>query len=305
MYHFRKGLSKEFVYKLKEEYSKKGLWHDIVNDPDLFVGIRDNYLNVYYMGNSLLKIHLEDSQLRSYTHYKYLLKNSLNNPYVGFGFSGEVDFSDRSFMNNTPSIASLKRSSLPYAGLEKKGVHDIVKANINVIDVEVALTQEAEDREKDDMGIPEKEEPTAPRIDFAAFREKSDKSIELQFFEAKHFSYGKVLRVSKGDPKVIKQINSYQVLIKKFQNEIISSYETVCCNLAEILPENRVSDRAKSIASGAEFSVSDQPSLVIFGFDEDQRQGKMWGPHFKKLNELLPGRVLAKGNSRDFVNGIG
>lgn len=305
MYHFRKGLSEEFVTVLQDEYSKKGLWHDIVNDPDLFVGIRDNYLNVYYMGNSLLKIHLEDGQLRSYTHYKYLLKNGLKNPYVGFDFSGEVDFSDRSFMENSLTISSLKRSSLPYAGVEKKGVHDIVKANINIIDVEVALTQEAEDREKDDMGNPEKEEPTAPRIDFAAFREKADKGIELQFFEAKHFSYGKVLRVSKGDPKVIKQINGYQVLINKFQDEIKSSYKTVCRNLVDILPENRVCGRSRSIANGAEFSVSDQPRLVIFGFDEDQRLGKKWGPHLNKLNELLPGRVLAKGDSRDFVNGIG
>ena len=304
MYHFQKGLNEEFVSVLKNEFKKQTLWYDVVNDPELFIGIRDNYLNVYYMGNSLLKICLEADQLKSYTHYKYLLKGDVKKPYVAFNLNSEISFAEKQFMEGSPSIRSLKKASQPYSGVEKRGVHDIVKANINVIDVEVALTQEAEDREKDDSSNPENKDPSAPRIDFASFRENKDKSLELQFFEAKHFSYGSVLRTSSGDPKVIKQINSYQVLIKKYHEEIISSYENVCRNLVEILPENRICPRAKAIAEGAKFSLSNQPRLVIFGFDEDQKQGNIWRPHFEKLKELLPGRVLVKGDPVGFRNGI-
>lgn len=305
MYNFRKGLNEEFVLVLKNEYSKQAFWYDIVNDPELFIGIRDNYLNIYYMGNSLMRIQLDTGKLKSYTHYKYLLKNNVENPYVSFDFNGDVDFTDKLFMEDSPTIESLKKSSLPYAGVEKKGVHKIIKANVNIIDVEIAFTQEAEDREKDDMGNPEKEGPTSPRIDFASFRENKDKSLELQFFEAKHFSYSSVLRTKSGEPKVIKQINDYQVLIDKFHEEIILSYETVCRNLVEILPENRVGARIKEIAEGGNFSVSSQPRLVIFGFDQDQKKGDYWRPHLGKLEELLPGRVLTKGASDKFVNGIG
>ncbi len=299
---FKKGLSKDVVTALKNEYEKRAFWYDVVNDPDLFIGIRDNYLNVYFMGNSLLKIQLEAGQLQSYTHYKYLLKNKIEDPYVGFDLGGEVDFGDQSFMETSPSITNLKNASRPYVGVEKKGVHNIVKANINVIDVEVALTQEQKDRVRN----PKKEKPTAPRIDFASFIETQNKGLELQFFEAKHFSYGTVLRARGGnEPEVLGQLSDYQVLIDKYREEITSSYRSVCCNLVEILPATRVCPRAKAISEGAPFTVSNLPRLVIFGFDSDQSNGKNWKPHLEKLKELLPGRVLARGNSSDFVKGIG
>ena len=121
MYNFKKGLSDEFVVALGREYEKRSLWYEIVNDPELFIGIRDNYLNVYYLGNSLLRLNYEAGSIRSYTHYKYLLKNSLKNPYVGFGFGESIDFSGYAgFMEASPSIETLKRASQPYAGVEKK-----------------------------------------------------------------------------------------------------------------------------------------------------------------------------------------
>ncbi|PLX80594.1 MAG: hypothetical protein C0616_07650, partial [Desulfuromonas sp.] len=103
---------------------------------------------------------------------------------------------------------------------------------------------------------------------------------------------------------VLKQINSYEVLIDKFHDQIISSYENVCRNLVQILPGERVCPRAHAVASGAKFSVSNKPRLVIFGFDQDQQSGKAWTPHYEKLKTLLPGRVLAKGKPVDFRTGI-
>ena len=47
-------LNEDFLEKFDNEY--KELLRCIVNDPDLDMQIRENYLNVYYKGGSILKI---------------------------------------------------------------------------------------------------------------------------------------------------------------------------------------------------------------------------------------------------------
>ena len=44
----------------------------MASDPSLFIAIRDGYLNVYYSGNSLLKLSLDGERLAGEIHYKYL-----------------------------------------------------------------------------------------------------------------------------------------------------------------------------------------------------------------------------------------
>ncbi len=56
MANFKRGLDDEFVDRLNEVYRARGWWHSLVNDRDLFIAIRDNYLNVYYRGGSVLKL---------------------------------------------------------------------------------------------------------------------------------------------------------------------------------------------------------------------------------------------------------
>jgi hypothetical protein len=310
MYEFKRGISNpDFIDALKKNYAQGGLWKKIVDDKDLFIGIRDESINVYFKGNSLLKIRFEDGNLKAYTHFKYLLKNKIKSPYIRFGFDQKIDFSKESlrhyFYNEFSSMDTLKRTSRPYVGVEKDGVHKIVKANSNVIDVEIALTQEAEDREKDEQGIIEKEDPSNPRIDFAAFR-RSTNGIELQFFEAKHFSYTKALRIKghKKSPRVMEQIHDYKKLLIKYERDIEKSYKNVCKNLVELLPSSMIQKAVKEIAGKKDFRVCIEPRLVIFGFDEDQRTGNKWRPHIERLNTLLPDRVLCKGSPNNFTNGI-
>lgn len=311
MYEFNRGIENPvFIKAIKDDYAQGGLWKEIIDDQDLFIGIRNEYISVYFKGNSLLKICLEGERLKAYTHFKYLLKNKIKSPYIGFTFGQKIVFNGdpfkQYFLSEISSIDTLKKTSKPYAGLEKHGVHEIVKANNNVVDVEVALTQEADDREKDEQGNVEKEDSSNPRIDFAAFR-KTKNDIELQFFEAKHFSYKGVLRIrdKEKNPKVIKQIRDYEVLLNKYEGNIKKSYKTVCYNLCELLPSSMISTVIKEVADKKDFRVCMEPRLVIFGFDEDQRTGDKWKPHIDKLNYLLPNRVLCKGNPKDFTNGIG
>ena len=78
MYEFKRGIENPvFVKALKNDYAQGGLWKEIIDDQDLFIGIRNEYINVYFKGNSLLEICFESGCLKAYTHFKYLLKNKI------------------------------------------------------------------------------------------------------------------------------------------------------------------------------------------------------------------------------------
>ena len=78
MAKFRRGLNDEFIKLLNEAYDKGSWWRDILNDHDLHIGIRNEYLNVYYQGNSLVLIKQGHGGLLGQTHYKYLLHPGKN-----------------------------------------------------------------------------------------------------------------------------------------------------------------------------------------------------------------------------------
>jgi len=51
--------------------------------------------------------------------------------------------------------------------------------------------------------------------------------------------------------------------------------------------------------------VSTTPRLVVFGFDEDQHRGVVWGSHRQKLIDALGrDRMLLRGNPAGFTSGI-
>ena len=63
---FNRGLCDAFVEVLNNEYEKGGWWRNLVDDAETFVAIRDDYLNVYYRGNSLLKLCFTSNAFRPY-----------------------------------------------------------------------------------------------------------------------------------------------------------------------------------------------------------------------------------------------
>jgi hypothetical protein len=81
---FRHHLEPAFVEALNELHaSPEGVWwQKLLEDPEIFVALRDNSLNAYYRGCSLAQIKLVGGEVRAYTHYKYLLRPSMPNPYI-------------------------------------------------------------------------------------------------------------------------------------------------------------------------------------------------------------------------------
>lgn len=308
MNSFKRGISnQDFITALKEDYNTGGWWQELVDDEKLFIAIRNEYINVYYKGNSLLKLSFVNGEFLAETHYKYLIrptvkpfliKTSDNMAFIPNGTKGVLD---NYLIHNLSEIKSIQTASESYSGIEKEGIQKIIKSNDNIVDLEIALTQEAEE---DEMNPEQGGKSSAKRIDFAALQKK-DSYYELVFFEAKDFSNKGALRAEgSAVPEVIQQINNYEKLLKQYQEDIINSYKLVCSNLCEILPKNLHKKLIVDIAEGASMKVNIEPRLVVFGFDEDQRKGSIWGPHEEKLVESLGENFLAKGKPTGFKNGI-
>ncbi len=77
---FKRGLDQDFMGKLEMLAKRPGWFADVLADPGLVLGIRDNYINVYWLGCSLFKIEREGETgpVKTGTHPKYLLDPGLS-----------------------------------------------------------------------------------------------------------------------------------------------------------------------------------------------------------------------------------
>ena len=297
---FDRGLDDDFVEALNREYARDGWWRTLVDDPELFVGIRDNRVNVYWQGCSLAEVRLNAGEVVGRTRYKYLLHPSVDTPYVEFanGVYRLPDYIRTLFVDSPGEVRALKRAARPYAGEEKTGVHRIILSNTNILDVEIAF------------GLPGTEETGAstPRADFAALHVVGGRGVVV-FYEAKRFSDHKALRAERGRvPEVVKQVGKYARLLRENRERIAASYSRVCRNLLSLCgmsARHRERHALLERIAGKPLSIDAKPRLAVFGFDADQRNGAAWKRHRERLFELLGReRVLLKGESKGFRRGI-
>ena len=296
---FDRGIGDDFV----EELKRWDPWGKITSDKDLFVGIRKDSINIYYQGCSLFKITYKE-ELIFETHYKYLVRPTVENTYVLWkGDRPDVQYPWNGIQIDKFDLDLLKKSSCWYAEDEKAGVHSILKSNKNVVDVEIALSPKTDDDPACEDQNP-KGRRVADRIDFAAIQRKKDGPPCIVFFEAKRFDNAE-LRSQEPEPRVVKQIRKYEAYIKQYHEDLEKSYRKVCRNLVDLLPTSRYDPLVKVVADRPEqLKVDSEVRLVVFDFDEDQRVGKIWGKHKKKLNDHLGNRLLLKGSPSEFKSGI-
>jgi hypothetical protein len=296
---FDRGIGDGFVEALK----RWDHWGEITSDRDLFVGIRKDSINIYYLGCSLFKI-THKKELTFETHYKYLIRPTVNNTYVLWqGDRPDVQYPWNDILIDKFDLDSLKKSSRWYADLEKAGLQRILKSNKNVVDVEIALSPNS-GAEPDGEDQPSEGRRVADRIDFAAIQRRKDGPPCIVFFEAKRFENGE-LKARKGEPRVFGQIRKYEKFIGDNGAALKTSYGKVCKDLVKLIPPDRYDPVVKEIADNPEqLTVDPYVRLVVFDFDEDQRVGKIWGKHRKKLSDHLGNRLLLKGSPSEFKSGI-
>ena len=129
------------------------------------------------------------------------------------------------------------------------------------------------------------EEKTQDRIDILLF---DTESRTLKFVEAKHFSNPEIW--STKTPKVINQIKRYEEQITTKKAEIIGEYTKYVKIVNDIFGKNLP----------LPIDVEDKVTLLIFGFDRNQQQGRL--KELVKQNPAYNGHIVYdKGDIKGII----
>jgi len=292
MSKFERGIkSLAFIDALNDlRKNPNSYWSKMVQDKDLFIAIRKERIHVYFQGNRLCELTYKKGTIVGETMYKFMLNPVLLQKNFTFINGTCISPTPPNLLTTSYTDFHLIKSSMSvYYGEEKNGVHEISISVPNVLDVEIAF-------EKDP--VPPKIRKSTDRVDFLRL-EKQDDQLRLVFYEAKLFT-NKEIRKSKGiKPPVIDQLHDYIKALKKHEPDILTSYALVCKNMQDLGLLNS-KDLANSISSKLSFSMDPIPRLVIFGFDEDQRTGKIHTEHLVNLRSFTKCPIIAKGAPKSF-----
>lgn len=262
------------IKKLTREASSANLFSNYIK-PDcekqnVFMAIRNGYLDFYNKGGRLFKFDKNGFQ----THIKYAaVIEKDKDDYLTQNQLGKYKLS----IDFMKSYERIKENCANYSGKEALGVSHLYhnysylsNSKIVVLDIEASFKSNDKDKKQD-------------RIDILLFNKKTK---TLQFIEAKHYSNGEIK--SKSTPKVIKQIERYKTQINNpiVNKQILKAYKNYINIINEIynidLPEPE--------------KICKEVSLLIFGFDTDQKNGGL-----KKIETNLKKykvKFYAKGNMK-------
>lgn len=284
-----------------------GWWADVLADPDLLLAVRDRSLNVYYRGASLFRITPAGAGVSAETHVKYLVRQRQALTRLGQdgGFALDPGTAVWTRYEGPGTLAEMKRAAAALSGLEKAGVHALVKASSNVVDVEIALTgapMEAAPAERDGaeadamLLVPDTAASVTPtpaqtrqdRLDAASLEERgAADEAWLVFHEAK-LAANPSLR-SRTTPAIVTQVARYRATLTEQAERLAKSYPALCHDLVR-LDALRGAVRATrglaamptldplvdEVARGTRrLRVDTEPRIVVFGFDADQRDGAL------------------------------
>jgi len=295
-WRFERGLDDDFMEKLKAVAIVSGWFADVLADPDLILGIRNNYVNVYQHGQSLFKIERNGptAPLKFSTHPKYLVDPRLSKAVMFDGSVFQVGGHKALTTDYGPETLDLmKRAAKLYSGGEKEGVHTVARANPNVIDTEVAFNCEAEEEENN---------PFTPRIDLACFEDVKGQ-IRLRFWEAKLYSNPEIRAAGDIVARVVEQVRGYRDLVQKHRVRVLDRYRLVAGNLVEMAswvdPPRKVGELVQRVAAGEPFTIDERPfvGLIIYDYDDAQGRSERWKIHLGKLEAEIP--VRSAGNAKN------
>jgi len=298
---FRRGIRQDDFRKALEALARQdGWWRDVLADSSLIIGVRNEYLNVYWQGQSIFKVSFKGGKVTTTTHEKYLLNPDLKDQIslvdgkFAFG-EAEQRMLTREY-EGAKTLEKLKRAASLYSGREKEGVHEIAASNRSVVDVEIAINA---------SGAPGVGR-SLPRMDLANF-ETTASGIDLVFWEAKTFSNPEL-----ENGKIFRQIKDYRAVIDLHKTEIDDSYRWVAKNLTEMAEwsngHRSVADAVGAVAKGEKINVSNANiGLLVYDFTADQRDRKV--KDGKTLNDRViesladlgvgPKRIRFKGTTKD------
>ncbi|MDE2674843.1 MAG: hypothetical protein OXH65_07015 [Paracoccaceae bacterium] len=274
---YERGLRKSFDV-FEREFNEKKWLHNLIKDDEVFLFIRDEYINFYYLGCSILKLKFNSRKkcLTGETHFKYLLNPKKNkSSYVSINCFGEYK-TVNGRIRNIHDIKAFKKLVIPYAKGEKVKNQEIIKKNLNIIDIEIAVGR-------------------GSFIDLAAIH-KCANGAEITFYETKLFN-NHDLRPKNQNEGVYKQMQKYSKWICENQKSLIQNCRKLCENFVGLNDvtktqySSEIRELIKIIADGAPLFIKKEPELIITGFNLSQLNHKNWGRHQEKLNEMFGDRL--------------
>lgn len=237
------GLKKNILWKEKVKADcEKG---------NVFFTIRENRIDLYCQGGKLFSF--DSGKFK--THLKYASVIEAEDDSQKFYLS-ESDL--KSLQLNSDfykGYERIKENCSKYSGAEAAGVSSLYhshsylsESEFVVLDIEISFVSLEKGGNKKD------------RIDLLLFDKKTG---VLQFVEAKHFSNKELWSTT--CPPVIRQLERYEGQIRKRKPEIVNEYSEYvkCINSIFGLSLTKPTD------------IEEKVSLLIFGFDSDQRDGRL------------------------------
>ena len=236
---------------IKDKLIASSLWSnkikpDCVNG-NVFCAIRDNRIDMYHNGGKLFGY--DSSGFK--THLKYASVITTN----GKDYLSESELSSYRLASNfEESYERIKENCSNYSRIEASGISDLYRKNsylssssVIVLDIEVSFESLNEENKQD-------------RIDILLLNKKLK---TLQFVEAKHFSNKEIW--SETVPKVISQIKRYESQLEQRKSDILSEYAEYVKDINAIF----------GISLPVPSDIDDKVTLLIFGFDNDQKNGRL------------------------------
>ena len=214
---------------------------------NVFLAIRDNRFDLYHNGGKLFcydssgfKTHLKYASVITASGKDYLTESELSTYRLASDFE--------------TNYQRIKENCSNYSGIEASGVSDIYhkhsylsNSNVLVLDIEISFESLDEKNNQD-------------RIDILLYNKNS---TTLQFVEAKHFSNKEIW--SRTTPKVISQIKRYESQIAIRKSEILLEYTEYI----------KIVNGIFGISLPVPTAIDDNVTLLIFGFDNDQKNGRL------------------------------
>lgn len=233
MSKFNRGLNDKTLKQIKiDSFLNSKVGQKILENDNCLICIRNNYINVYYNGCSLLK-YKPLAEKKYLIHQEYLPQKNKDSKhsYVSLTFdSQDLKYAQgKSFMKDVlESPSDSLRRYIDKSG-EKKHIAKYLKDETPfLIDLEIAFERE---KGKDELKGGEKErDKIADRIDMATINE----NFELQMIEVKMDSDSRLKSKNDGDQKVLKQMKHYKEFIKREKDNILASYKSIAKNFIEL-----------------------------------------------------------------------
>ncbi|WP_244480633.1 hypothetical protein [Methylobacterium sp. Leaf399] len=320
-----RALSPGFLDALEALAERPGWWQDVLAHPDLILAVRREAVNFYYRGASIFRVTFPNGTVTAETHAKYLLRQRQTtvrlDPTGAFGIDPATAIST-SYAGPT-TLTEMLRAATALSGLEKTGLHRLLRHAPNVIDVEIALTSSiADSADTDgedasgallDSTVPISVSRSPDRLDVASLEERAEPGEAwLVFHEAKIAANPELRAAPSGQPAIVAQVSRYTTTLTREADHLASGYQLLCRDLIRLDALRQRVQRAAGVseadlwrrdplvaevAEGARrLRVDPRPRLVVFGFDADQRDG-IFGTHLKRLQaEPFSLAVRAIGN---------